>query len=343
MVLLKNNNNALPINARVKQIALIGPMAADQTNLLGAWSYNGKDNDVESIKEGIEKEFGKTADIHFAPGCAFDDVSESGFNEAIKAAQQSEIILLCLGEKKEWSGENASRSTIALPAIQEKLVVELKKLNKPIVLILSNGRPLELQRLEPLVDAIVEIWQPGIAGGSALAGILSGRINPSGKLAITFPLTTGQIPLYYNMRQNARPFGNMGLYQDIPTQPLYRFGHGLSYTTYNYGKLHISSTKITKNEKLIAEIEVENIGESSGSETVLWYISDPACSISRPMKELKFFEKKEINPAKTIAYRFEIDPMRDLSYTDSNGKRFVEAGDFFVMVNNQRVKFEVVD
>src|SRR5438874_11618485 len=156
------------------------------------------------------------------------------------------------------------------------------------------------------------MWQPGIVGGTPLAGILSGRINPSGKLSITFPLTTGQIPVYYDMRQSARP--NSGKYQDIPTEPLYWFGHGLSYTDYAYGKVKLSSTSIKKNQKLIAEVEVANNGQMSGKETVLWYISDPAASISRPMKELKYFEKKEIAAGQKSVYRFEIDPMRDLSF-----------------------------
>lgn len=343
MVLLKNNSNTLPINQNVKQIALIGPMAADKINLMGSWSYNGKESDVESIHEGIEKEFGKTMTIHYAKGCEFDGASESYFGEAIEAAKKSEIIIVCLGEKKEWSGENASRSSIALPFIQEKLVMELKKIGKPIILILSNGRPLELIRLEPLADAIIEIWQPGVAGGSPLAGILSGRINPSGKLAITFPLNTGQIPTYYNMRQKARPYGKMGIYQDISNDPLYWFGHGLSYSSFEYGTLNVSSAKIKRGEKLFAEIEVENIGKMKGSETVLWYISDPVCSISRPVKELKFFEKKEIISAQKAVYRFEIDPNRDLSYIDSNGNRFLETGEYFVFVEDQKVKFEIVD
>ena len=343
MVLLKNSNNTLPISPSVKQIALIGPMATDKKNLLGSWSYNGKEVDVESIIEGIETEFGKTATINYAKGCDFDGVDESGFVTAIDAAKKSEIILLCLGEKKEWSGENASRSSIALPTIQEKLVSELKKTGKPIVLILSNGRPLELIRLEPLVDAILEIWQPGIAGGSPLAGILSGRINPSGKLAMTFPLTTGQIPVYYNMRQRARPYRNMGFYQDIPTNPLYWMGYGLSYTSYKYSSMTISSSKIKRNEKLIAEVEVENTGKMTGLETVHWYISDPVCTISRPIKELKYFEKKEIVSGGKLKYRFEIEPMRDLSYSNSDGKRFLEAGEYFVMVNDQKVKFEIVE
>lgn len=341
MVLLKNNNKILPLTSSVKQIALIGPMAENKVNLLGSWAAHGKENDVESIMEGLTKEFANTTKINVAKGCDFEGNDESGFAQALSVAQQSDVVLVCLGEKREWSGENASRSTIALPTIQEKLVQELKKAGKPIVLILSSGRPLELVRLEPLADAMIEIWQPGVAGGSALAGILSGRINPSGKLAITFPLTTGQIPVYYNMRQSARPYS--GKYQDIPTEPLYWLGHGLSYTTYNYGDLKLSSTKIKKTEKLTVEVEVSNTGNVGGTETVLWFINDPACSISRPMKELKFFEKKEIAAGAKSVYTFEIDPMRDLSYVDSDGKRFLETGDYFVIVNKQKVKFEVTE
>lgn len=341
MVLLKNNSKTLPLTTSVKQIALIGPMATDKANLLGAWSFNGKEKDVESISEGLTKEFGSTAKINVAKGCDFDGSDESGFAEAIPVAQKSDVILVCLGEKKGWSGENASRSTIALPAIQERLVQELKKTGKPIVLILSNGRPLELVRLEPLADAILEIWQPGVAGGSALSGILSGRINPSGKLSITFPLATGQIPIYYNMRQSARPYS--GKYQDIPTEPLYWLGHGLSYTTFNYDKLNLSATKLKKTEKLTVEVEVSNTGDVTGTETVFWYIADPACSISRPMKELKFFEKKELTAGAKTTFKFEIDPNRDLSYTDPTGKRFLEAGEYDVIVNKQKVKFEVTE
>jgi beta-glucosidase len=343
IVLLKNSNNILPLSPTVKQIALIGPMAADKKNLLGSWSYNGKEDDVESIIEGIEKEFGKSATISYAKGCDFEGNDESGFSAAIEAAQNSDIILLCLGEKKGWSGENASRSTIALPSIQEKLALELKKTGKPIVLILSNGRPLELVRLEPIADAILEIWQPGVAGGSPLAGILSGRINPSGKLSMTFPLTTGQIPVYYNSRPKARPYPTNGIYQDIPTNPLYWMGYGLSYTSYKYSQIAISSSKIKKNEKLIVEVEVENIGKMTGLETVHWYISHPVSTISRPIKELKYFEKKEIVAGAKVKYRFEIDPMRDLSYPNSDGKRFLEAGAYFVMVNDQKVKFEIIE
>jgi beta-glucosidase len=339
MVLLKNNNKTLPLTISDKQIALIGPMAMDKSDLLGSWSSYGNGKDVESIFEGLGKEFGNAVKINYAKGCDFDGDDESGFNEAISVAQKSDVILVCLGEKKEWTGENASRSTISLPAIQEKLVQKLKKIGKPIVLILSNGRPLALAGLEPLADAILEIWQPGVAGGSTFAGILSGRINPSGKLSITFPLTTGQIPMYYDMRPSARP--DLGKYQDIPTEPLYWFGHGLSYTTFFYGKLKLSTTKLKKTENLTAEVEVKNTGKVPGVETVFWYIADPVCSISRPLKELKYFEREEIAPGAKKIYKFEIEPNRDLSYTNANGIRFLEAGDYYVIVGNQKVKFEI--
>lgn len=340
IVLLKNKSNTLPISKGSKKIALIGPMAKDKENIIGSWSFNGKSKEAESLFEGIQKEF-ESATINYASGCGFDGTDESGFTEAIAKANDSDIIVLCLGEKKIWSGENASRSSIALPEIQEKLAQAMKKTGKPIVLVLSNGRPLELNRLEPLADAIVEIWQPGIAGGTPLAGILSGRVNPSGKLAITFPLSTGQIPTYYSMRQSARPFDKQGDYQDISTEPLYWFGHGLSYSTFEYGKAKISNAVLNKNQKATVEVEVFNNSIIDGKETVLWYVSDPVATISRPIKELKFFEKKEIKAGEKSVFKFEIDPARDLSYFDSTGKKIIETGDFFIQVGNEKIKIEL--
>ena len=340
MVLLKNKTNTLPITT-AKKIALIGPMAKDKANIMGAWSFNGKEKDSETLFEGFENEFKDKAQIDYAKGCDFDGTDEKGFEEALKVANQSDIIVICLGEKKTWSGENASRSTIALPQIQEKLVETLKKTGKPIVLLLASGRPLELVRLEPLADAMLQMWQPGTYGGTPTAGILSGRVNPSGKLPITFPLTTGQIPTYYNMRPSAR-LPKEGFYQDISTEPLYWFGHGLSYTTFEYSPAKVSVTTFKANQPVSVEITVKNTGKMKGKETVLWYISDPVASISRPMKELKFFEKKEINVGESVIYKFNIDPMRDLSFPDGTGKRFLEEGDFFIHVGTQKIKIELI-
>jgi beta-glucosidase len=341
MVLLKNERAALPISSKVKSLALIGPLVKDHENLLGCWSGNGKAKDVESIFDGVTREFGDKVKLSYARGCDFDGTDESGFTEAIAAAVKADAVVICMGEKKVWSGENSSRSTIALPAIQEKLVARLKLTGKPIILVLSNGRPLELQRLEPLADAIVEIWHPGVAGGTPLAGILSGRVNPSGRLAITFPLVTGQIPIYYGMRSSARP--NDGNYKDISTEPLYTFGHGLSYTSFNYGKATLSKGKLAKDQMLTVQVPVTNTGSVAGQETAFWFISDPVCSVSRPMKELKHFEKKTINPGETVVFSFEIDPQRDLSHPDSTGKKLLEAGDFHVRIKDQKLTFELVD
>ncbi len=341
MVLLKNNQHVLPLNINIKQIALIGPLAKDQVDLLGNWSAQGLAKDAETVFDGVTKEFGQKAQINYAKGCDFEGTNESGIAEAVNSARKSDVIVVCLGEKKTWSGENSSRSTIALPAVQEKLVQELKKTGKPIVLVLASGRPLELVRLEPMADAVIEMWQPGVAGGTALASILSGRVNPSGKLDITFPLTSGQIPTYYDMRQSARP--NSGKYQDIPTEPLYWFGHGLSYTSFSYGAISLSSAQIHKNQKLVATVEVTNSGAVAGKETALWYISSHASSVSRPMKELKYFEKKEINAGGKYIFRFELDPMRDLSFPDADGKRHLEAGDFYLQAGDQKIKFELVE
>lgn len=341
MVLLKNNNQTLPLSNNIKQIALIGPMVKDSVNMMGSWEGQGIAESVETIFEGFKKEFKGKAILNYAKGCHFEGKDETGFEAALEAAQKSDVVIICMGEMKKWSGENATRSTIALPAIQEKLVRALRQTGKPIVLVLSNGRPLELGGLDSLSDAILEIWQPGIAGGTPVAGIISGRLNPSGKLAITFPLTTGQIPTYYNMRQSARP--KQGGYQDIATEPKYWFGHGLSYTTFTYGAVKLSDSSFKKNKKLMAEVEVTNTGLRDGKETALWFIADPVASITRPMKELKHFEKLELKAGEKKTFKFEIDPMRDLSFPDANGSRHLESGDYYLIIQNQKIKFELMD
>ncbi len=340
MVLLKNEKNTLPLRNQSK-IAVVGPLAKSKWHLLGSWAAQGNADDVISIYDGLEAELGKDVQLSYAEGCGFDGTDTSKFAEALRVATESDVVVICLGEKKDWSGENASRSTLALPEIQEKLVVELKKAGKPVILLLSNGRPLELNRLEPLADAMVEIWQPGIMTGKAVAGVLSGRVNPSGKLAITFPYSTGQIPVYYNERKSARP--HQGKYQDVRTTPLYEFGHGLSYTTFSYGELKASSQKIKKGDKLVVEIPVTNTGERDGMETVHWFIADPVCSISRPIKELKYFEKQTLAKGETRVFRFEVDINRDFSFVDSSGNRFVEPGDFYVIVKDKKIKIELAD
>lgn len=338
-VLLKNSGRILPLSG-VKKIALVGPLAKNRADLLGSWFAHGKAEDVCSIHDAMVREFEGKADILYAKGCDFEDENRSGFAEASAVAKQADVVVVCLGEKRGWSGENASRSTLALPSIQEALLTEMKQTGKPIVVLLANGRPLELVRIEKQADAIVEMWQPGVAGGKPVAGILSGRVNPSGKLAMTFPYSTGQIPVYYNHRAPARK-GSQGRYQDIPSTPLYDFGYGLSYTDYRYGDLKASADRVKRGGELTVEVAVTNMGERDGLETVHWFICDPVSTISRPVKELKFFEKQSIKAGETKVFRFHIDTNRDFGFVDSDGKRFLEAGDYYVLVKDQKLKIRV--
>ena len=340
MVLLKNDNQILPLTNK-KKIAVVGPMAKNGWDLLGSWCGHGKDTDVEMLYDGLTAEFGGDAELRYAMGCKPQGNDRSGFAGALDVARWSDVVIVCLGEMLTWSGENASRSTIALPQIQEELVKELKEAGKPVILVLSNGRPLELNRMEPLCDAILEIWQPGINGARSMAGILSGRINPSGKLAMTFPYSTGQIPIYYNRRKSGR--GHQGFYKDITSDPLYPFGHGLSYTEFKYGTVTPSATKVKRGDKLSAEVTVTNTGSRDGAETVHWFISDPYCSITRPVKELKHFEKQLIKAGETKTFRFGIDLERDFGFVNEDGKRFLEAGEYHILVQGQTVKIELID
>ena len=340
MVLLKNDNQILPLTNK-KKIAVVGPMAKNGWDLLGSWCGHGKDTDVEMLYDGLTAEFGGDAELRYAMGCKPQGNDRSGFAGALDVARWSDVVIVCLGEMLTWSGENASRSTIALPQIQEELVEELKEAGKPVILVLSNGRPLELNRMEPLCDAILEIWQPGINGARSMAGILSGRINPSGKLAMTFPYSTGQIPIYYNRRKSGR--GHQGFYKDITSDPLYPFGHGLSYTEFKYGTVTPSATKVKRGDKLSAEVTVTNTGARDGAETVHWFISDPYCSITRPVKELKHFEKQLIKAGETKTFRFDIDLERDFGFVNEDGKRFLEAGEYHILVQGQTVKIELID
>jgi len=340
IVLLKNENKALPL-AGTPKIAVVGPMAKSQWHLLGSWRAQGKSEDAITIYQGLENEYKNKAQLTYAAGCDFDGEDKSGFEEAKSLAANADVIIVCLGEKAQWSGENASRSSIALPQIQEDLVAELKKTGKPVILLLSSGRPLELTRLEKMSDAMLQIWQPGIAGGNPIAGIISGRINPSGKLSMTFPYSTGQIPIYYNHRQSARP--HQGKYQDIPSTPLYEFAHGLSYTTYEYSDITVSSSQVKRGQKPSAQITVKNTGKMDGAETVHWFICDPVSTISRPVKELKHFEKQMIKKGESRTFIFEIDLEKDLGFVNGEGKRFLEAGEYFIMVKDKKIKIELID
>ncbi|WP_099146559.1 glycoside hydrolase family 3 N-terminal domain-containing protein [Bacteroides sp. KFT8] len=334
MVLLKNNNRILPLTSQ-KRIAMIGPLANSRKDLLGAWAAHGEEKEVISMFAGLKKMLAGKAEVFYAQGCGLDGEDTSGFAEALEIARQADVVMVCIGEHLFWSGENTSRSVIELPDIQYQLVHEMKKSGKPIVLLLASGRPIGLGKIEPLCDAILATWHSGTETGTALAGILTGKVNPSGKLSVTFPYSSGQIPVFYNTRQSSRTF--MGFYQDIPSKPLYEFGYGLSYTSYIYGDIRSDKVRMKKNETLSIEIAVTNRGEYDGMETVHWFISDPVCRITRPVRELRHFEKKEIKKGLTETFCFELEPVRDLSYVDRNGERFLEAGLYRILVKDKQL------
>lgn len=328
-VLLKNTNGILPLR-KVNRIAVVGPMANTGEHLLSHWGAHGQADDTETLLDGMQKRWKNHMTIEYAPGCNFDGNDSTGYAEAITAAKRSDVVIICLGEKKQWSGENNSRADISITTIQKGLLRAMKRTERPIILVLSSGRPVPLGDVEPLCDAIITIWKPGTAAGSPLADVLTGIINPSGKLAMTFPYATQQIPLYYNYRQSARPY--QGHYQDMPSTPLYDFGYGLSYTTFNYSNPIANINEFTASDTLTISVDVTNKGDMDGKETVLWYITDPASSITRPVKELKYFEKRLIRKGTTQRFTFTINPLRDLSFPDSNGQRHLEPGKYLIHV-----------
>lgn len=335
MVLLKNDSTGiLPLDG-VGRIAVIGPVAKSSASLQGSWNGRGVYDETVTLYQGILDRFAPEAEIRFAKGSDLDKTTEVELAQAVDTACWADVVILCLGEERRWSGENASRSTIALPEAQLQLAEKIAATGKPVVMLLSSGRPLDLSQMEPLANAIIEVWQPGTAGGAAAADILSGDVNPSGKLAMTFPRSTGQIPIYYNRRGSARR--HQGFYQDIPSTPLYPFGHGLSYTTFVYGEPSVSSSTFRKGEKVTVTVPVTNTGLRAGAESVLWFISDPAASITRPLMELKHFEKRELKPGETTTFKFVIDPMKHLSFPDADGNIILEPGDFKIIVGPHTV------
>lgn len=326
-VLLKNEGRVLPLEKDAR-IALVGPVVDDGTVLLGNWRAKGRSADVVTILEGMKSEF---TNVKYEKGCAYEGTDRSGFAAAVAAAKASDVVVLCLGEGDKWTGENCSRGSISLPQIQEDLFFELLKTGRPVIVILESGRPMDLTRIAPEASALMDIWCPGVNGGPALAGLLSGRYNPSGKLPITFPYTLRQVPVYYNHRERARR-GDNGIYWDgTPLEPLYDFGYGLSYSQFEYGEIALDG--------LTASVEVTNVSGVDGKETVLWFIQDPYCSIARPVKELKFFEKRLIRAGQTVKFVFEMDKLRDLGFVDGNGDRFFEPGEFRLYTGGRNLTF----
>ena len=340
MVLLKNEGSVLPLE-KVGIIAVVGPLASDSTQHLGNWGARARAEDVIGIVQGMCEEYAGKSKILTAKGCDFEGNDKSGFAEAVRVAKASDVVVVCLGHKGSWSGENQSRSTIEIPQIQEELLSAVEATGKPVVVLVTTGRPVELPRIEQKADAILQTWHSGIRAGKAIAGLLSGRYNPSGKLAMTFPYSTGQIPVYYNRRHRART-GDQGLYKDITSEPMYPFAHGLSYSTFEYGKLTVSAEQLKEGEIIYAEVTVKNTSQRDGLETVHWFVKDPYSHITRPIKELKYFEKKLIKAGESVTFRFEINPLRDLGFVNREGKKYLDKGEYRIMVGDQSVSIRVV-
>ncbi|AZQ42842.1 glycoside hydrolase family 3 N-terminal domain-containing protein [Nonlabens ponticola] len=331
MVLLKNKNNVLPLKNSQK-IALMGPLADDQFHIIGNWAAKGdRDGIAVSVKEGFEAQ---KKNFSYTIGCQIEDTSKPDFTDAIKIAKEADAVVMVMGESERMSGEAASRTNLLLPGYQQKLIAEIKKTGTPIVLVLYNGRPLNLTYENQAADAIVEAWFPGTSGGHAVVDVLYGDYNPSGKLTVTFPRNVGQVPIHYNMKKTGRPEDMPGAhdryvskYIDVANSPLYPFGYGLSYTSFSYGKPVLSSATLSEDEAITVSITVTNTGSHDGEEVVQLYIKDRFASITRPVKELKAFEKIYLKKGETKTVEFTITS-EQLKFYNNKLEFINEAGDY---------------
>lgn len=335
MVLLKNDNNTLPLSTN-KKVAVIGPLADSQDDLLGSWSAAGEAQIITSVKDAMSGVIGDK--IYFAKGCNVNDEDKSGFHDALTIAKKSDVIVMVLGESRFMSGEAASRTSLDLPGVQTELLEEMSKLGKPIILVLLNGRPLTIEKEINLSDAVLEAWFPGTKGGEAVADILFGKQIPSGKLTVTFPRNVGQIPIHYNMKNTGRPieaqptgFKYTSRYIDSSNDPLFPFGFGLSYTKFEYSDLQLSNSVIGSSDTLKVSVQIKNTGNYDGDEVVQLYIRDLVGSVTRPVKELKGFKKVFIKEGESKTVNFYLSA-NDLSFYRRDMSWGYEKGDFDVFV-----------
>ncbi len=342
-VLLKNDKNILPLKKNYKRIAVIGPLANSSEDPIGGWGGMGDSADVTTVLEGFKNYVDKKTQILYSEGCKIDDPSTKGFKDAVNIAKKSDVIILCVGESRNMSGEACSRSTLELPGVQEDLAKELLKTGKPIIVVLMNGRPLSINWLNENATAILETWFAGTMAGDAIAKVLFGDYNPSGKLPATFPRTVGQVPIYYNHKHTGRP-GDLdnhytSKYLDLPLSPLYPFGYGLSYTTFEYDNLKLSSSKMTDEDSIMVSVKVKNTGNYDGEEVVQLYVQDLVGSVTRPVKELKGFIKVMLKCGEEKTVNFTIHE-KDLRFTAADMKFKSEPGLFKVYVgtNSENVK-----
>jgi len=336
VVLLKNSKSVLPLSKNLNSIALIGPLAKDKSNLLGGWSALGKAENVISVFDGLSDKMNDGTEILYSKGCGIDDENKEGFSEAREIAKKADVAIIIVGESRNMSAEAASRTSLSLPGIQEKLILEIAKTKTPIIVIVMNGRPLTLGSIyeNPNVNSILETWYLGDQTGGAIADILFGDYNPSGKLPITFPRSIGQIPIYYNHKSTGRPPTEekyTSKYIDSPVTPLFPFGYGLSYTEFTYNNISVSSDSISVGDNLTVSTELVNAGIYEGEEVVQLYIRDVVASITRPIKELKGFKKIKLKPNEKRNIQFEITSDM-LEFYDINMNKIVEDGEFEIMI-----------
>jgi len=343
IVLLKNENNILPLKKSGLKIALVGALAKDKDSPLGNWKANGPKNSAVSVLEGLKR--GNTNALTYKEGprlinkptffhehVDINDSDTTGTKKALNSTKDADVVIAVLGEHGLQSGEGRSRTKIDLPGLQMNFLKQLYKKNKKIILVLMNGRPLDLSWIDKNIPVVVEAWQLGTMSGEAISSVLYGEYNPSGKLPVSFPRSIGQVPIYYNYKNTGRPGPGGHVfwshYNDEINEPLYPFGHGLSYSSFNYSDLNVE--KINKNSIKI-NFKVINDSNVDGEEVIQLYIRDLFSSITRPVKELKRFRKVEFvsNEEKNISFTLNID---DLGYLDNDGNLLFEEGDFEIMV-----------
>ncbi|ASN06243.1 beta-glucosidase BglX [Virgibacillus necropolis] len=335
-VLLKNEG-ILPLKKN-QTVGLIGPFA-ESNDILGQWSWLGAKDDAVTVRQGLHKKVTNTK-LKVAKGCGVEAGTEAELEEALEAAKQSDVIVLALGEDSEMSGEAGSRSVIQLPEVQLKLIEKIHELDKPIIVVLFNGRPLDLHGVFDKSNAVLEAWFPGTEGGNAIADLLYGDVNPSGKLAMSIPYSVGQVPVYYNYFNTGRPkdahdaqIRYVSQYLDIPNEPLYPFGFGLSYTTFSLRDIRPSSNTLTAEQGLTISMILENTGDVAGEEVVQLYVQDLVGEVVRPVKELKGFKKVFLQPgeAKEVVFELAEDALR-YHHTDLQFKS--DKGEFIAYIGN---------
>ncbi len=349
MVLLKNERQTLPLDKNIRSIAVIGPLADDRRAPLGWWAGDGREEDTVTPLAGIRAKVSPRTKVGYAQGCDVRDSSTAGFPEAVALARKSDVALVFVGESADMVGEAASRSSLDLPGRQMDLVKTIYETGKPTIVVLVNGRPPTIEWIVERVPAILESWMGGSQAGNAIADIVFGDVNPGGKLPVTFPRTVGQVPIYYNHMNTGRPpeANNRytSKYLDVPWTPLFPFGYGLSYTQFKITNLQVSAKSIRRNGKLIVSVEVENVGKRTGDEVVQLYIRNVAASMTRPVKELKGFQRVTLQPGEKRRVEFLLTG-EQLGFWNREMRFVVEPGDFKVMVgpNSEDVietKFEV--